>query len=67
MSRRADFHQADLTRAIKAALDAGLPLGQFVVEAGDGVVRVLTTGEQAPKPPVTELERWRQKRGQSAA
>lgn len=67
MTRRADFHQSDLTRAIKACLDAGLALGTFTVEAEGGVVRVLTGTAGKPQPPLSELERWRQKRGRGAA
>ncbi len=41
MTRRAVLRAADVTRAIKGAIAAGLAPGSFTVEIGDGIVRLL--------------------------
>lgn len=66
MTQRASFRQADLTRAIKAALDAGLAEGSFVVECREGAIRVLT-GTAAQTQPLSPLERWELENGHRAA
>jgi len=41
MTRRAAFKQHDVTRAIRAAVKAGLPPGSFSVEIHNGALRIL--------------------------
>jgi hypothetical protein len=48
MSRRASFSQTDVTRAIRGAQAAGWPEGSFLVEVGDGIIRLLPVAARAP-------------------
>jgi hypothetical protein len=48
MSRRAAFKQSDVTRALKGAVQAGLPVTGYRVEP-DGTIMVLFEGK-APAP-----------------
>jgi hypothetical protein len=60
MPRRNTPTQADMTRALKAALSAGLNVGRVEVD-GSKIVIVATS----PAPldhPATELDTWRAKR-----
>lgn len=57
MTRRATVRQADVKRVVKGALDAGLPIGSFSVEVGDGVVRLLPTAANSPSNDDADLAR----------
>lgn len=48
MSRRAAFREADVARAIRAALKAGLKAGEFDVQASGDEVTILTHPAAAP-------------------
>ena len=43
-NRPATFKQVDVTRAVKGALAAGLPVGGFKVDARTGDILVFVTG-----------------------
>lgn len=57
MTKRAPFHQSDVSRAVRGALKAGLPLGSFSVEIVAGTVRILPIATEAPKNDALEAER----------
>ena len=55
MKRRAAFRQADLTRALKAAKNAGVEIASIRVEP-DGTIHIVAGG---PEPAATnDLDRW---------
>lgn len=43
MTCRVHVSQAQVTRVVRGALAAGLPMGSFTVEVGDGIIRLLPT------------------------
>jgi hypothetical protein len=59
------FKQADVTRAVKAALASGLRVLRTEVEP-DGKIVLVHVGEEAPTA-TSELEAWRAKRRARAA
>lgn len=64
MSRRANFTQADYARAIKGAVQGGMPVGSFKIVVEDGRLTILPIA-QADAPVAASdgyskaLERWR--------
>jgi hypothetical protein len=64
MSARVTFRESDLKRAIKAVRESGLPVAEARITP-DGEIRILTGGP--PGDGLSDLQRWRQKRGARAA
>jgi len=60
VSRRIAFKQADLSRALKGALNAGLKPGSVEI-AQDGKI-VLKFGDAAPQVPINSFDGWKAKR-----
>lgn len=56
MTRRVRFRQADLVRALKAAVAAGLNPSQAVISP-DGELRIGFTDSSAPAGPENPLDR----------
>jgi hypothetical protein len=62
MSRaRVPFKQADVTRVLKAAANAGIKVARFELDPAGKIV--VFSGEQAPNGEVTPLAEWRAGRG----
>ena len=59
------FKQADVSRALKAARDAGLAVARFEIDAEGKIVVVSAAG--APPAVVDELEAWRAQRNARAS
>ena len=59
MARRVAFKQADVSRALKGAVSAGLKPCRAEIGA-DG--RIVLVFEGAPPEPVTEFDQWKAKR-----
>lgn len=57
MTRRAAVRQADVSRIVRGALKAGLPVGSFSVEVVDGVVRLLPVAANAPFDAADDAEK----------
>lgn len=57
MTARASFRQADVTRLIKGALSAGLPVGSFKVVVENGTPMLLPLAANAPLNEADEMER----------
>lgn len=47
MTRRAAFRQSDVTRLVKGALKAGLPVGSFVISVENGRPTLLPVRQAA--------------------
>ena len=59
MTRRPlPFRQADVERAVKAALSAGLSIGAVEVTQS-GTIRVITTNEVGATVPELAFDQWR--------
>lgn len=55
MNKRATFTQAEIKRAVKGAIDAGMKVGCVEVDR-DGTIRLLP---ESPKPrEATAVDRW---------
>ena len=62
MTRRSvAFSQADVERAVKAALSAGLTVGAFEISQS-GTIRVITTNVKGETTPDTPYDQWKAKR-----
>lgn len=67
MTRRAAVTTAHVSRVVKGAIEGGLPVGSFIVEVVDGIVRLLPAPATAPVaspdresvPAREALARWR--------
>ena len=57
MTQRAAVRQADVSRIVRGALKAGLPVGSFSVEVVDGVVRLLPVAANAPLNAADDAEK----------
>lgn len=57
MTRRAAFKQVDIKRAIKGALDAGLPVGAFKIVVENGALTVLPIAANAAPDDAADMER----------
>lgn len=57
MTRRATIPQAEWRRAIKGALDAGLPVGSFKATVENGHVVILPIVANDPADAARDLER----------
>lgn len=64
MSAKVAFRQLDAERLIAAVQAKGLPIAEVIVT--DGQIRILTQPGAKPEAR-SSLERWREKRGHSAA
>jgi hypothetical protein len=65
MSRRvAPFRQHEVTRALRAAIAAGLKVSGYEIDPATGRIIVNTTGEPRESNPTSDLERWLVKHGQ---
>ena len=58
MSRAAVAREADVRRAIKGAISAGLRPGEFEVRADAGGVRVITFANAKAAPPSEATNSW---------
>lgn len=58
------FRQTDLTKALKAALAAGLGVVRCEIEA-NGKIVVVTSPEVSPGPR-TEFDKWKQSRARTS-
>lgn len=56
MTRPALVRQADVRRAVAAAVKAGFAIGTFAVEVEAGKVRILPTTANASSDPAAEAE-----------
>ena len=56
MKRHVAFKQADVTRAIKGALAAGMKVGRAEIDQSGTIVIISSTEE--PIRPANELDRW---------
>jgi Tfp pilus assembly PilM family ATPase len=62
MTRRSvAFRQADVERAVKAALSAGLTVNSFEVSQS-GTIRVITTNVKGETTPDLPYDEWKAKR-----
>lgn len=62
MTRRPQtFKQADVERAVKAALSAGLTVSAFEISQS-GTIRVITTNVKGETMPDTPYDQWKAKR-----
>jgi len=59
--RTSHVRQADVTRAVKGALAAGLSVGGVEV-APDGTIRVLSGGETTEPANLSPFDEWKAKR-----
>lgn len=57
MTKRAAFKQIEITRAIKGAMRAGLPVGSFELRVENGAIRVLPVAANEPFDEAADLER----------
>lgn len=57
MTKRAEIRQADVSRVVRGAIRAGLPVGSFSVEVRNGVVRLLPTAANQPLNDADDMER----------
>ena len=60
VSRRIAFKQADLSRALKGALSAGLKPGSVEIDQ-DGKI-IVNFGDAAPLAPTNSFDGWKAKR-----
>jgi len=66
MTRRPlPFRQADVERAVKAALSAGLVVGTVEVTQS-GTIRVITSGGEGESAPQLPFDEWKEKNNASA-
>ena len=57
MARSAPFRQADLSRALKATVAAGLEIGRVEIDPSGKIV--ITTKQDASAEPGSDFDRWR--------
>lgn len=57
MTRAAQFRQADVTRLVRGALKAGLPVGSFKVAVENGSPVLLPIADNEPSDGAAEAER----------
>lgn len=57
MTARASFRQADVTRLVRGALKAGLPVGSFKVVVENGHPTLLPLAANAPSDAAADAER----------
>lgn len=57
MTRRSAFRQADVTRLVRGALKAGLPVGSFKVVVENGTPALLPIASNEPSDSAAEAER----------
>jgi hypothetical protein len=56
-----NFRQADVERAVKAALSAGLTVSSFEISQS-GTIRVITTNIKGESAPALPYDEWKAKR-----
>lgn len=62
MTRRSqNFRQADVERAVKAALSVGLTVNSFEISQS-GTIRVITTNVKGENTPDSPYDEWKAKR-----
>lgn len=57
MTKPAAFRQADVTRLVRGALNAGLPVGSFKVVVENGRAELLPIAANTPSDAASEAER----------
>jgi hypothetical protein len=57
MTKRAAFKQSDIARAIRGALQGGLPVGSFKVTVENGLPVILPVAANAPLNDADDMER----------
>lgn len=57
MTARAAFRQADLTRALRAANDAGCQVARIRIDTDGAIDIIMGGGEPAPTPHTNPLDR----------
>ncbi len=62
MARRQTFKQADVSRALKGAVNAGLSVARAEIDAAGRIVLVFTSPERV-EAPASALEDWKARRG----
>ncbi|WP_375791082.1 hypothetical protein ACE102_03070 [Bradyrhizobium sp. vgs-9] len=62
MSRAQRFRQADVTKAVKAVVAAGVQVARVEIEPGK--IIVIAGKAEQDAAPLTALEQWRAERGQ---
>ena len=67
MTRRPlSFRQADVERAVKAALSTGLAVGMVEVTQA-GTIRIMTSADATEKPANNPFDKWKVKRNADSA
>jgi hypothetical protein len=62
MARRQTFKQADVSRALRGAVNAGLSVARAEIDAAGRIVLVFS-GPEGTESPASHLQIWKARRG----